>query len=119
VPEAIIARIRRRKTYMKMLKMCLNWKVLAGLAAAGAGISFLAPGLAVAILPFLVLAVCPLSMMLMMWSMRGNGDRESGLTRKERLARLKEQQTALEEKIAALEKTEDPKNVGARSDARG
>jgi hypothetical protein len=50
---------------MKMLKMCLNWKVLAGLAAAGAGMYFLAPELALAALPILVLAVCPLSMMLM------------------------------------------------------
>ncbi len=104
---------------MKMLKMCLNWKVLAGLAATGAGIYFLTPELALAALPFLVVAVCPLSMMLMMWSMRGTEDKESGLTREERLASLRDQQSALDEKIGALERTDQSEKTGARSDARG
>lgn len=105
---------------MKMLKMCLNWKALAGLAAAGAGIYFLAPELALAALPFLVLAVCPISMMLMMWSMRGDrvggGD---GLTREEQLARLRGRRSALDEQIGALERADHAENTGARSDTRG
>jgi hypothetical protein len=104
---------------MKMLKMCLNWKVLAGLAVAGVGMYFLASELALAALPILVLAVCPISMMLMMWSMRGTEDKESGLTSDERLARLREQQTALDEKIDALEQTDHSEKTCARSDARG
>ncbi len=104
---------------MKMLKMCLNWKVLAGLAVAGASMYFLAPELALAALPILVLAICPLSMMLMMWSMRGTEDKESGLTSEEQLARLREQQTALDEKIGALEQTDQSEKTGARSDGRG
>ncbi len=104
---------------MKMLKMCLNWKVLVGLAVVGAGMYFLMPDLALAALPFLVLAVCPLSMMLMMWSMRGSGDQESDLTREEHLARLRERQTALDEKVEALERTDHSEKTGARSDTRG
>ncbi|WP_162924772.1 DUF2933 domain-containing protein [Rubrobacter indicoceani] len=104
---------------MKTLKMCLNWKVLAGLIAAGVGLYFLAPELALAALPILVLAVCPLSMMLMMWSMRGTEDKESGLASEERLASLREQQMALDKKIDALERTRSAENTGARSDARG
>lgn len=101
---------------MKMLKMCLNWKVLAGLATAGVGMYLLAPELARAALPFLVLAVCPLSMMLMMWSMRGTEDKESSLTSEEQLARLRDQQSALDEKIETLERTDQSEKTGARSD---
>ena len=51
---------------MQMLKMCLNWKVIAGLAVVGAGIFALAPDLALAALPILLLAIFPLSMLFMM-----------------------------------------------------
>ena len=77
---------------MKMLKMCLNWKVLAGLAAVGVGIYLVAPDLVAAALPILLLAACPLSMVLMMWSMQHTQSQEQqtpqepavGPTRKER-----------------------------------
>ena len=51
---------------MNMLKMCLNWKVLAGLAAVALGIYALAPGAFAAAAPLLLLAACPLSMLVMM-----------------------------------------------------
>lgn len=51
---------------MKMFKMCLNPKVMAGLAAAGIAIWMFAPGWFAAALPILFLAICPLSMLLMM-----------------------------------------------------
>ncbi len=54
---------------MNMLKMCLNWKVLVGIAAVGVGIYLVAPELAAA-LPYLVLAICPISVILMI---RRNG----------------------------------------------
>lgn len=54
-----------------MLKMCLNWKVLAGLAAVGVGVYAFAPGLFAAAVPLLLLAVCPLSMVAMMAAMNG------------------------------------------------
>lgn len=55
---------------MRMLRMCLNWKVLAGLAVVGGGIYAVAPGLAAAALPILLLAICPLSMLFMMKAMQ-------------------------------------------------
>lgn len=97
---------------MRMLKMCLNWKVLAGLVALGVGIYAVAPDLAVAALPFLLLAICPLSMMFMMKGMQGDGaqapETDAGLTRDERLARLRMEQTNLAEQIGALERDETP-----------
>jgi hypothetical protein len=99
---------------MKMLKMCLNPKVLAGLAAVGVGIYLVAPGLMLAALPILLLAVCPLSMLLMMWGMQqsqGQGQQTTeetdvGLTREERVAQLRAQQAALDDQIGELEREE-------------
>ncbi len=99
---------------MQMLKMCLNWKVIAGLAAVGVGIYFVAPDLVVAALPILVLAICPLSMLVMMWAMRGghsedrqaSREADAGLTREERLTRLRWQQAALAERINELQQDE-------------
>ena len=62
---------------MRMLMMCLNWKVLAALAIVGGGIYAVAPGLMAVALPILLLAVCPLSMLFIMKAMQGDG-RESG-----------------------------------------
>lgn len=53
------------------MRMCLNWKVVGGLAAAGLGLFLAAPDVATAALPLLVLAACPLSMLLMMGAMGG------------------------------------------------
>lgn len=53
-----------------MMRICLNWKVLAGLAAVGGGIYLIAPDVVVGFLPILLLAACPLSMMLMVRSMQ-------------------------------------------------
>lgn len=59
---------------MNMLKMCLNWKVVAGLTAVGIAVAVVAPQAALALLPLLLLAVCPLSMLLMAgMGMRGMG----------------------------------------------
>lgn len=55
---------------------CLNWKVLAALAAVGLGVYALAPNLVAAATPLLVLALCPLSMLLMMRAM-GSGSARS------------------------------------------
>jgi hypothetical protein len=55
---------------MKMLKACLNWKVLAGLGGATVAVYLVAPSLVAAALPILLLAACPLSMLLMMSGMQ-------------------------------------------------
>jgi hypothetical protein len=108
---------------MKMLKMCLNWKVLAGLAAVGVGIYFVAPDMVLAALPILLLAACPLSMLLMMWAMRGgpsedqqaSQEADAGLTREEHLTRLRWQQAALADRIDELEQDEpQPARDGKR-----
>ena len=52
---------------------CLNWKVIGALAAAGLGVYVFAPGWAAAALPLLIVAACPLSMLLMMRAMRPMG----------------------------------------------
>ena len=44
-----------------MLGMCFNWKVLAFLGIVGAAVLVIAPGAALAVLPLLLLAACPLS----------------------------------------------------------
>ncbi len=56
-----------------MMKACLNWKALAALGMLGLGVWVLAPGLAGAALPFLLMAACPLSMLLMGRSMGNRG----------------------------------------------
>ncbi len=97
---------------MKMLKMCLNPKVLAGLVVVGVAIYLMAPNLIAAVLPFLLLAACPLSMLLMMWAMQCTPgqdqqtpqDPDDGLTREERIARLRTQQASLADQIGALER---------------
>ena len=53
-----------------MRGMCLSWKVIASLSAVALGTVVLAPQLALAALPILVVAACPLSCLLMMRRMR-------------------------------------------------
>ncbi len=52
------------------LAMCLNPKVLAGLAVLAAVVFVFQPRLLSVALPVLLLAACPLSMAAMMWGMR-------------------------------------------------
>lgn len=116
---------------MKIFGMCLNWKVLAGLAVVAVGLFVVAPQLALSALPILLVLACPLSMLFMMRGMgnMGNSGSISGmqgmqasqvvlptdrpsrdpLTRDEQIAALAEQlarvqseQDALTREIAAL-----------------
>lgn len=57
------------------MKMCLKWQVIAGAALAAAGVWLLAPGVLGAAMPLLFLAVCPLSMLLMMRGMSAPSQR--------------------------------------------
>jgi UPF0716 family protein affecting phage T7 exclusion len=99
---------------MKMLKMCLNPKVLAGLAVVGVGIYLFAPGLLAEAVPILLLAACPLSMLLMMWAMQRTPGQDqqttqetaAGLTREEQMARLRAEQAALADRIGEREREE-------------
>jgi hypothetical protein len=56
---------------MRIGRFCIDWKVVAGLAAVAVGLFLFQPRLFTAALPVLLVAACPLSMLLMMWGMRG------------------------------------------------
>jgi hypothetical protein len=114
---------------MKLFGMCINWKVVAAVVAIAVGLFVFTPKLAAAALPLLVVAICPLSMLLAMGLMgrmnRGNhstsapdnGNQgsvpssilaetsmvEIPIGRREQLAQLKAQQQVLSAKITALE----------------
>lgn len=59
------------------MKSCLNPKLLGAIAVAAVGAYVLAPNAFVTALPFLLLALCPLMMGLMMWMMRSGGDSQA------------------------------------------
>lgn len=93
------------------LGMCFNWKVLAGLAVIGGVVVVVAPGQALAVLPLLLLAACPLSMVVMavtMGGMAGRGRKTRGPDASpsaeelhDRLARLEDERGALNAQLAA------------------
>lgn len=58
---------------MKMSGMCINKRVVAGVAVTAALLWWLAPGTVSAALPLIVFAVCPLSMLLMVKAMDRSG----------------------------------------------
>jgi hypothetical protein len=78
--------------------MCLNWKVLASLAAVGVGVYLFVPGLLAEAVPILLLAVCPLSMLLMLWDMQHTQGQQTpqepdvGLIREERIGELEREE---------------------------
>lgn len=53
----------------RIVRACFDWRVLIGLVALGVGIYLVAPGTIAAALPVVLLAACPLSMLLMMRAM--------------------------------------------------
>ena len=109
---------------MNILRACLNWRVVAVLVAVGAGLAVFAPNLIAAALPFLLVAACPLSMLLMMRTMAsqpanprepglGSGDRPYQL--RERLAATQREQERLERELALAEATDH----AAKADSSG
>lgn len=76
---------------MKFVRACLDWRVLSGLAVVGVGVYLVAPGLLLAVLPLLLAAACPLSMLLMMRAMNrepADGMPASGATARDGEAAL-------------------------------
>jgi hypothetical protein len=107
------------------MKLCFNWKVVAGLAAVGLGIWIVAPDLIGPAISLLLLAACPLSMLLMMRGMSGSQcatvstsqaarpqvqltDQEQLIDLKAQLAILQTRQQALARGIAELEAAKTP-----------
>jgi len=104
----------------RMLGMCMNWKVLVGLGVVGLGVWAVAPNLIGAAVPLLLLAACPLSMILMMRGMGGMGGGQSVTqpaqtgqptgnigTAEEQLAELKARHEAIAAELAQLESPND------------
>ena len=100
---------------MKAFGMCFNWKVLVGLGAVGVALfAFVSPDTALAALPLLLLAACPLSMIFMMWGMGKMNGQQEGMacsmggqeqpqSRDAQLAQLKARQQELADQIAMME----------------
>lgn len=87
----------------RALELCFDRRVLVGLGVLAAGIWLFAPQLLPAALPMLVLLACPLSMVLMMWMMRGEmGKPTSASTTPgvDRLSALEQEQARLANEIA-------------------
>ena len=115
------------KAIWDCVQMCLNWKVLAGLAVVGVIIWLVAPRLLLAALPVLLVLACPLSMLFMMRGMRGGGSQtpvteqthEEQLTElRSRLSSVQAEQEAIASRIAELESPEVPVISEAESVAR-
>jgi hypothetical protein len=56
------------------MRCCLNPKVIGGLIVAALTVWWIAPGSSSAALPLLVGLICPISMGVMMWQMRRQGN---------------------------------------------
>lgn len=116
---------------MKAFGLCLNWKVVAGLALVAVGVWLFAPHLIGAALPLLVVAACPLSMFFMMRGMGNMGnppvqnptphmdwpqlpgnvvlsDAERVADLHARVASIQAEQDAIAREIAALEAERSP-----------
>jgi len=89
---------------MNILRACYDWRVLTALAGAGVGIYLIAPGLLAAALPILLLAACPLSMLLMMKAMSGPsaGAQPSVTSDEDRVAVLRRELTEVSRRQEAL-----------------
>ena len=83
------------------MRICINKRVLAGLAAVGLVVFALAPQLLGAVAPVLLMAACPLSMLLMMRGMSGR-DQQAPETDGEdrRLRELEEEVNRLNAELA-------------------
>ncbi|MGH2683402.1 MAG: DUF2933 domain-containing protein [Actinomycetota bacterium] len=91
----------------RIFQMCLNWRVLAALAVVGAGVWIVAPNLLAGIVPLLLVAVCPISMLLMMRGMQGTrpeSTKAPGVDHdgRERLAHLKRELSSIQAQEEAI-----------------
>jgi len=112
-----------------LIECCFNWRVIAGLAFAGAALFIFAPKPAIGSIPVLVALVCPISMLVMIMSMSrkstgGPGREETGafqnLSRdqqlqmlEERLERVEVQRRAIASQLPAVERVRARAEVAA------
>lgn len=120
------------KTKFNLLGICFDWRVLVALFAIGIVVTVTMPQLALSVLPLLLLAACPISMILMMSMMNrtdqrpkpnsshldlGNLSVDSSFDRDEQLAQLQEhlyylqtQQDLIARQIRTLEQSEQQRS---------
>lgn len=85
----------------RALELCLDRRVLVSLGVVALAIWILAPQFLLAALPVLVLLACPLSMLLMVWMMRGDMHGARGdATAADRLVALEREHARLGAEIA-------------------
>lgn len=65
-PDNVSRASAPRRSSMNVMGLCLNWKVLGALGLVALGVWAVAPSLIGVVLPLLLVAACPLSMLLMM-----------------------------------------------------
>ena len=116
------------KAIWDCVQMCLNWKVLAGLAVVGLAVWVVAPQFVLAALPLLLVVACPLSMLVMIGRMRGGQPAQAnefpteGRTRDEQGAELRSrllaEQEVIARQIAEIESPEIPVMSEAEAVAR-
>ena len=98
----------------KILKMCLNWKVLAAIAVGALLLAVAVPGFRSGAPGLLFLIICPLMMFLMMTGMQSGSSHDSppsvhpptdtrNATTAETALELRAQREQLSDRIAALE----------------
>ncbi len=112
---------------MNFMRACADWRVITTLVALGAGLAVFAPNLIGAAIPLLLVAACPLSMLVMMRTMAGHpanpspepvpgsDDRPSQL--RARLASTRLEQDRLERELAMAEATDRIATAEARGTA--
>lgn len=102
--------------------MCFDKRVIAGLAVVGVGILAFAPHLIGAALPFLLIAICPLSMLIMMRGMSGmsgGGDGGSCSTKEAGTRKSTESEVAeLRAEVERLRAEQARRTLGAQADPR-
>jgi hypothetical protein len=121
-PREVTNESPKGASILKMLFMCLNWKVVAGLAVVGLIVWVVAPQFVWAALPVLLVAACPLSMLFMMRGMSGGANQRAaqpletneppgiGLAdeeRQSRLLRLRAEQEAIASQIDELDRSRE------------
>ncbi len=120
------------KAIWDCVQMCLNWRVLVGLAVVGLVVWVVVPQLVLAALPLLLIVACPLSMLVMIGRMRGGQPAQAnqlpaeGRTRDEhvtelrsRLLSVQAEQEAIARQIVEIESPELPVMSEAEAVARG
>lgn len=86
----------------QVLGFCLNWRAAAVLGAFAVAVWVVAPQLALALLPILLLALCPLSMLFMMRRMGQHEQSGAGADPQARLRSLEREHARVREELERL-----------------